>query len=157
MPLNIQMKRMRGHLLTWAVVISALLYLACFAYPAISLRGIYGASVLLLGIDLALPTGIFAMGGWIFTWLANVFLVLSWAFASSADTKRCFNMSLISFALGLQTVLFNSIKVQDKSGSCCLRIDEYHIGFYLWMSSITVVLAATIILTIFKPDISKSS
>jgi hypothetical protein len=151
------MKRMRGHLLTWAVVISALLYLACFAYPAISLRGIYGASVLLLGIDLALPTGIFAMGGWIFTWLANVFLVLSWAFASSADTKRCFNMSLISFALGLQTVLFNSIKVQDKSGSCCLRIDEYHIGFYLWMSSITVVLAATIILTIFKPDISKSS
>lgn len=157
MSLNIQMQRMRGHILTWAVVISALLYLACFAYPAISIRGIYGVSILLTGIDLALPTGIFAMGGWIFTWLANVFLALSWAFASSADIKRCLNMSLISFALGLQTVLFNSAKVSDKSGSCCLRIDEYHIGFYLWMASITVVLVATIILTIFKPDTSKNS
>lgn len=151
------MQSMREHLLTWSVVSSAIFYLACFTYPAISIRGTYGPTIILTGIDLVLPTGTFVMGAWIFTWLANVFLLLSWIFASSADIKRCFNMSLISFALGLQTVFFNAIKARDKSGSCCLRIDEFQIGFYLWMGSMAVMLVATIILLIFKPDTSKNS
>lgn len=157
MSLNIQIQSVRGQFLTWAVISSAIFYLACFTYPAISIRWTYGPTTILTGVDLALPTGIFVLGAWIFTWLANIFLLLSWIFASSEDIKRCFKMSLISFALGFQTVFFNALEIRDKSGSCCIRIGEFHIGFYLWMASIAVMLVATIILITFKPDKSKSS
>lgn len=137
---------MQNHLLTGAVLISAMLYLTCFFYPAISIRGIYGSAILLSGIDLALPTGMYVMGMWVFPWIANIFLILSWAYASSMNVKYCLYLSLVSFVLGLQTLSFNYVGARDKSGSCCLQIDDYHIGYFLWMSSIAVVLFASMTL-----------
>lgn len=152
---------MRQPLLKWGIMISALLYLACLAYPAISLREIYGKSFPHLGFDVAL-IGFFAVLSGNFAWLANIFLLLSWMVIFKAnclrkDIRQSLYLSLIALGLSLHTLQFNSIGMRDKSGSCCLIIDGFYIGFYLWIASIIVVvvtMAASLAFTSLTPQSS---
>ncbi|MGJ0428525.1 hypothetical protein [Methylobacter sp.] len=77
------------------------------------------------------------------TWLANVFLLLSWT-EHSRNLSKCLTYSLVALILALSFLLYKKVPITD-TGSKTFSVAS---GYWVWILSIALqVLAAAINLT----------
>jgi phosphatidylserine synthase len=77
------------------------------------------------------------------TWLANVFLLLSWT-EHSRNLSKCLTYSLVALILALSFLLYKKVPITD-TGSETFSVAS---GYWVWILSIALqVLAAAINLT----------
>jgi len=80
-------------------------------------------------------------GGACVSWLANPFILLSWIIFKKV--KYSFVCSLLAVIFSASFLLFNKI-VSDEAGNYS-EIVHYHTGYWLWFSSMIVMLMGNII------------
>jgi hypothetical protein len=94
-----------------------------------------GWLVLLIGI-----IGVF-VGGACLSWLANPFILVSWIIFK--DIKYSFIFSLLAVISSGSFLLFNQVIV-DEAGNYA-EITSYKIGYWLWFSSMIIMLIGNIV------------
>jgi hypothetical protein len=99
-----------------------------------------GWFVLLIGI-----IGVFA-GGACLSWLANPFILVSWIIVKK--TKYSFAFSLLAVICSSSFLLFDKIVV-DEAGHYA-NITHYNIGYWLWLSSMIVMLIGNVVRLLLK-------
>jgi len=91
---------------------------------------------------LVLSVGILGVvfGGACLTWLANPFILLSWIIFKKV--KYSFIFSLLAFIFSGSFLFFDKI-ISDEAGNYS-KIIHYHTGYWLWFSSMIVMLIGNI-------------
>lgn len=133
--------------LSWGAALSIIVYLICLALPALDVREVFGEVHTRSGLDVAL-SGVGAIFSGNFAWLANCPLITAWLLAFVDKPVHCVYASLLAFILSLHTFGFNYSDVSDGSTSCCLLIQSYQAGFYVWLASIAIMLITALVATV---------
>jgi hypothetical protein len=89
-------------------------------------------------------------GGACLSWLANPFIIFSWIFFKKI--KYSFIFSLLAVIDSASFLLFSKI-ISDEAGNYS-EIIHHHTGYWLWLSSMFVMLMGNIIRLLNKNKIS---
>jgi hypothetical protein len=144
-------KKLRFPLLAVSVVLY-LLSLSQVAFQPAQQQPEPGGAVLALGIlsFFCLGDAPFAF----FAWLANLALFCAWGAHGANLGKLCRRAALISIALASGVVVFPRVPV-DENGTI-VDVASWGPGFYLWLASMFVALAAAWLIPERAPTPSSS-
>ncbi len=128
-------------------LISIALYIASLTQKAFCTESNCGDSVLVVifgGIGMI-------TGGASLIWMANPLILISWF--SIRNVKASLIASAISFLTAISFLMFD--KIADNEGGVYNRIVSYEAGYWIWVSSITVMLLGNIYLLLLHRKVLK--
>jgi hypothetical protein len=127
--------------------LAILLYVAACATPALHFEQIENAArgpTIMKGYEAAL-LGWQALFAGNFGWIANLPFAVSLGFVLTGSWKPAAVCSGLALLLALDSLLLMGDRIKaDESGLNHMVLNRLHIGFYLWVASMAIVLLASI-------------
>ncbi|HTD98059.1 MAG TPA: hypothetical protein VK668_02190 [Mucilaginibacter sp.] len=98
--------------------------------------------------------GLLVLNGPAFCWIANPLLFFAWWYFIRGKTSLSLILSSGATILAACFLLFDTIIVDEGGGS--REITGYCVGYWLWLSAITIMMVGNILIYIFKKPVEGS-